>query len=386
MNNMIIRKINFVSVGLVVLTAYLFSCCVRPPKFQTTEEQEPQHSQTVNFYVENSGSMRGYFTGNSQIKDIIKEYYDRIHERQEEGDTITLNYINTQIEASPCSIKDYLLNCQGKCTASYTKIDDILSMAMEGINDSTVNIVISDYCFTSDDSSFPMAQSGITEIFTKRLKTDKRLSVIIVKYMSDFKGKYYPGGIACNKPLPFYIWIFGNEKQVKKIVNAPIKSQNYGILILQSCQDVVFNIITPKARMVDGNAIVVKEWAKDRNRDITKYSVTVELDLSKVILPKKSICNTNNYSIAGGYTIESIEEKENDVYSFNISTGKPSPGTISFAYIQQDLPEWVEKSNYEGIGIPVDSTTLGVKYLIGGVYDAYHNMSNKLFETIITLK
>lgn len=373
-------------IGLVALTAYLSSCCGRPPKYQTTEEQEPQHSQIVNFYVENSGSMRGYFTGNSQIKDIIKEYYDRIHERQEERDTISLNFINTQIEVSSCSIKDFLLNCKDKCTASYTKIDDILTMAMEGINDSTSNIVVSDYCFTSNDSSFPMAQSGITEIFTKRLKTDKRLAVVIVKYMSDFNGKYYPGGIACNKPLPFYIWIFGNEKQVKKIFNAPVKSHNCGTLILQPCQNVMFNIITQKARMVNGNAIVVKEWKKERNRDTTKYSVTLELDLSKVILPKESICNTNNYSITESYTIESIEEKENDVYSFNISTSKPSPGTVSIAYIQQEMPEWIEKSNYEGTGIPTDSTTLGVKYLIGGVYDAYQNMSNKLFETKITLK
>lgn len=330
--------------------------------------------------------MKGYFNGYTQIKDIIKEYYDRIDDGHIEGDTITLNYINTQIENSSDEIKEYLMTCQSKCTAAFTKIDEILSMAMNGINDSTVNIVISDYCFSSDNSSFPMAMSGITGLFSKRLKKDSTLSVAIIKYMSDFNGKYFPGGIPVKKPMPFYLWIFGNENQVKRIVNASIKSENCGILILQPSQNIKPTIITKKARMVEDNSIIVKEWDKDRNREATKYSTTIELNLSKIILAKEDICNTNNYSITDGYIIESIEDNKNDIYTYHISTNKPSPGILSIEYTLQELPEWVEKSNFIGTGVPKDSTTLGVKYLIGGVYDAYHNLSNKIFETKITLK
>ena len=362
-------------------------CCGgRPTKTIVVKQQEPQHCQIVNIYVENSGSMKGYFSGNSQIKDIIKDYYDRIDGSQNEGDTITLNYINTQIENSSEEITEYLSTCQSKCIAAYTKIDEILSMAMEGINDSTVNIVISDYCFESNNSSFPMAMSGITGLFSKRLKTDSNLSVAIIKYMSDFNGKYYPGGITNRKPMPFYLWIFGNEKQVKNIVTAPIKSPNCGVLILQPLQTIPPSIITKKARMVEDNSIIVKEWDKDRNRNATTYSTTIELNLSKIILSKEDICNINNYSITEGYWIESIKELKNDIYAYHVLTNKPSPGVISIEYILRELPEWVEKSNFTGAGIPKDSTTLGVKYLIGGVYDAYNNLSNKIFETKITLK
>lgn len=368
--------------------AFLFGLisCGRPPIEKIIEEQELQNCQTVNFYVENSGSMKGYFSGNSQIKDIIKDYYDRIDDSKNEGDTITLNYINTQIDNFPEGIKEYLMSCQSKCTAAYTKMDDILSKAMEGINDSTVNIVISDYCFASNNSSFPMAMSGITGLFSKRLKTDPNLSVAIIKYMSDFNGKYYPGGITNRKPMPFYLWIFGNEKQVKNIVTAPIKSQNCGMLILQPLQIISPSVITKKARMVKDNSIIVKEWDKDRNRKPITYSTTIELNLSKIILAKEDVCNTNNYSITEGYWIESIEEQNNNIYTYRVSTNKPSPGVISIEYTLKELPEWVEKSNFTGTGIPKDSTTLGVKYLIGGVYDAYHNLSNKLFETKVTLK
>ena len=389
MNDMISKRTILSRIAWVVtMTLILSSCesCWRPTQTKVVEEREPQYCQIVNFYVENSGSMKGYFSGNSQIKDIIKDYYDRIDDSQSEGDTITLNYINTQIENSPAEIKEYLMACQSKCTAAYSKIDDILQMAMEGINDSTVNIVISDYCFESDNSSFPMARSGITGLFSKRLKTDANLSVAIIKYMSDFYGKYFPGGIPTKKSMPFYLWIFGNERQVKRIVNAPIKSTNCGMLILQSSQNIVPTIVTKKARMVEDNSIIVKEWDKDRNRDATTYSTTIELDLSKIILTREEICNTDNYSVTSGYRIVSIEEKENGIYAYHVSTNKPALGVVSIEYTQQDLPEWVEKSNFTGAGVPKDSTTFGVKYLIGGVYDAYHNLSNKVFETKITLK
>ena len=381
----ILSRINW-GVALTVVLSLFESCC-RPTKTKAIEEpQEPRHCQIVNIYVENSGSMKGYFSGNSQIKDIIKDYYDRIDDSQSEGDTITLNYINTQIENSSEEIKEYLSTCQSKCIAAYTKIDDILSMAMEGINDSTVNIIISDYCFESNNSSFPMAMSGITGLFSKRLKTDSTLSVAVIKYMSDFNGKYYPGGITNRRPMPFYLWIFGNEKQVKNIVTAPIKSPNCGVLVLQPLQTIPPSIITKKARMVKDNSIIVKEWDKDRNRNATTYSTTIELNLSKIILTKEDICNTNYYSITEGYWIESIKEQKEDIYTYHVSTNKPSPGVISIEYTLKELPEWIEKSNFTGTGIPKDSTTLGVKYLIGGVYDAYHNLSNKLFETKITLK
>ena len=381
----IILSRNVWSVVLILLLS-LFESCGRSTKVKVIEEQEPQYCQTVNIYVENSGSMKGFFSGNSQIKDIIKDYYDRIDDYQSEGDTITLNFINTQIENSTAEIKEYLMTCQSKCTAAFSKIDDILLMAMEGINDSTVNIVISDYCFESDNSSFPMAMSGITGLFSKRLKTDANLSVAIIKYMSDFNGKYFPGGVPTKKSMPFYLWIFGNEKQVKRIVNAPIKSANYGMLILQPSQNIVPTIDTKKARMVEDNSIIVKEWDKDRNRDVTTYSTTIELDLSKIILTKEDIRDTSNYSVTHGYRIVSIEEKDNGVYVYRVSTNKPAPGIVSIEYRLQDLPEWVEKSNFTGTGVPQDSTTLGVKYLIGGVYDAYHNLSDKVFETKISLK
>lgn len=345
--------------------------------------------QTVNMYIESSGSMVGYFNGNSQIKEILKQYYDRISEDTDISDTVTLNFINQTVDEYHNDINNYLSDAARKCTASYTKIDEILSKVMGGVNDSTTNILISDYCFTSDNGSFQTAESGITKIFTENISKNKNLSVAMFKYISDFKGKYYPGGIKCNQPRPFYVWIFGNKRQIKNLIGLKIKNANCGTLSLQSQTEVPFVVKTNKARMFDKDgSIIVKEWEKDRNpvRDMVSYSFLIEADMSNLVLSSGDLLNKENYSLSSGYEIIDINNPSESIYDFVISTGKPSPGVISISYGIPELPEWVVKSNYEGSGIPSDSTTLGVKYLIEGVYDAFNKKGNKYFAIDVKLK
>lgn len=383
---------------LFLLSLFIFAecdgCGPRPVNMPPVlEEQENLAYQTVNMYIESSGSMVGYFNGNTQIKEILKQYYDRIAEDNNISDTITLNFINQSVEEYKNDIYSYLSVAASKCTASYTKLDEILSKVMADVNDSTTNILISDYCFTSNNGSFQTAESGITNIFTKCIAKNNNLSVSIFKYISDFKGKYYPGGIKCNQPRPFYVWIFGNKKQLKKLTCLNIKNANCGMLSLQSQTDVPFSIKrrkTDSARMFDEDgSIIVKEWNKDRNsvRGDVSYSLLIEADMSNIILSNEELLNSRNYSLSEGYEIVDISKQSESIYNYIISTSKPSPGKISLSYGIPELPEWVVKSNFEGNGIPSDSTTLGVKYLIEGVYDAFNNKSDNNYFTIdINLK
>ena len=109
--------------------------------------------------------------------------------------------------------------------------------------------------------------------------------------------------------------------------------------------------------------------------------------MSNIILSNEELLNSGNYSLSEGYEIIDISNNTESIYDYFISTSKPSPGNISLSYGIPELPEWVVKSNYEGSGIPSDSTTLGVKYLIEGVYDAYNNKRDNNYFTIdINLK
>lgn len=344
---------------------------------------------TYNFYIENSGSMMGYFSGNgtSDLETLISQYHDRLTEDDFEGDTVTLNYINTSIEPSNEDLFKYLKSAKSKCTESYTKIDEILKMAMKDVDDNKVNIVISDYSFESDFGNLMTAQSHITKLFTQQINTNKALSVAIIKYMVNFSGNYFPGRIPCKKAMPIYFWIFGNAQQVKKLSELRVKTNNCGVVLLQTEQTFDSEIKIKNARAVNNeNEIIVDQWEKDRYDQ--QYYANVTVDLSNTIIRDNDLMNKDSYQIESSsssiYNIESIIKNE-EYYTFRIQTDRPSPGRLSISY-PLILPQWVENYSFEGNGLPPDSATFGIKHLIGGVFDAYAQKSNKYFVFNITLK
>lgn len=398
------RSIHFILIGstfLLLLGIFSFGSCGRPDGNNngggctrqdsiTTQSKSAVDTPTkYNFFIENSGSMAGYFSGNrsSDLETIIQDYYDRlVSENEVAGDTITLNYINTQKVNFKGEIESYLSTAKAKCTEKYTKIDDILSMSMQNAKNDVVNIVISDYCFESNNGNYATAQSRIKRIFAQQLNNNSNMSVAILKYDAGFNGKYFPGGIACNKNMPVYFWIFGDANKVKKVLALSVKKQPLKRLLLQSSMSPKFSLHASSARAIAGNDIIVKELKKERHEEAYKFEVTV--DLSKSILNELELKSIGNYSLisstASTYSISSIKN-EGDKYTFEIKTSKPSPGSLTIKY-DLDLPQWVEESNFEGAGLPKSGTTSGIKYLIGGVYDAYINKSDSYFTISINLK
>ncbi len=77
----------------------------------------------------------------------------------------------------------------------------------------------------------------------------------------------------------------------------------------------------------------------------------------------------------------------NHIYSFNITTLKPSPGILELKY-SQEIPSWVSLSDFQGTGIPKPNQTLGIKALICGAYDAFNPPKGNsiIFSSSITIK
>lgn len=347
---------------------------------------------TINFFVENSGSMKGYFSGRStsDLETLINEYYDRLKESSK-VDTTTLSFINTQVEKTTDDISHFLRTVKSKCNAKYTKIDDILKMSMDAVDENNINIVISDYCFDSDTGNLAIAQSHITKLFTEYLNMNSDMSIAIIKYMVGFDGYYFPknGSIPCKRDMPVYFWIFGKAKQIKRITSLNLKTKSCGTLLLQIADAKTATIEMKNKRAIqhskDGDKIVVKHW--EAKRHSATYCASVLVDLTDMILNDSDLEDVNNYSIRSNsssrYWISSISKKDNK-HSFDICTDKPSPGEVDISFSLQ-LPNWIEKSNFEGNGLPSDSTTLGIKYLIGGAFDAYYNRSTTYFSFKINI-
>lgn len=374
------------SIGLfVLLILFLNSVCSCNPR-ETKDKEQTDFVETlsspitVNVYVENSGSMAGYCNVNnpSAIETLITDFYDRFDECSE-IENVSLNFINTSIVNSEVNIRQFTNSIKRRCIAQYTKLDEMLKMMMDSVTNDCVNILISDYVFTSNNGNLAIASSGITSLFSKQLES-KDLAVAIYKYMVDFKGKYYPGGLNCNKPLPLYVWVFGNKENVRKIVQLPFNSENCGTYFLQKASDAHFELKSKSSRMINDNKIDVSLWKEERDGDYYEFTFTTTLD--KVLLAKDDIIKSSKYKIQTNnstkFKIVDIQDLGNDNYDFIIRTkeSKPAPGKVTITY-PIVTPEWVTASNFEDRGIPTDSTTYGISYLINGVSKAFENTSKK---------
>lgn len=339
---------------------------------------------TYNIYVENSGSMAGYcnISNKSSLETLVNDYYQVLNS-QDGINGVTLNFINTSIERGSDDVNSFQNSIKGKCTATYTKIDDMLNMMMDSVASDRINLLFSDYVFTTNSGNLQMASNSITSMFTKQLK-DKDLAVVIYKYMVDFNGRYYPGGIPCSKPLPLYVWAFGNRENLRDLTRMPFTTNNCGVFFLQKSCDIDFEIKTGSARATDNckKTIFVSKWEKARREDY--YEFTVTANMKDILLTDEEILLTSNYNIhssnSSKYKIEKINKKDDDKYEYVIRTDgtAPAPGEIIINY-PINTPTWVELSNFEGNGIPADSTTYGVSYLINGVNKAFRDISKEKY-------
>lgn len=352
----------------------------------TTEVIIPDTVQyTYNFLIENSKSMKGFFYKKSQLEDVLKILYDRISENHE-NDTITLNSINRIILNYDKNITDYLNSAESFCEEKQTKLDEILTLAIDTLKENQVNLLISDFTFSSAQTSLEGAKSEITKIFTQRLNKDKDLSLAILQYNCDFKGTYYPGisgSFQCNQKIPVYIWVFGPNNIVKEIIELRnIKDPN--IMCLQNPISLEPEFEVKNKRMIDktDNSVRIKDWKSERNND--NYKLKFNVDLAGILAIPEYITDTNNYEITGPYKLESVEVTESQIYQYTITTDRPTPGII-YLNCKNNIPKWVSESNYSGTVLPPSGKTENIFPLIEGVYDAFNKDNNK-FSIKINIK
>ena len=303
-------------------------------------------------------------------------------------DSIQYYFINSSTQKINKPKEQFLNSIAKHCTANYTKLDDMLSLMMDSTDDDCINLLVSDYVFTTQTGNLATASSSITTLFSNKLK-EKDLAVAITKYMTNFNGKYYPGGLLCKKPLPLYVWAFGNKKNIQTFIELPLNSKNCGTFYLQKPSNPTYSIDAKNKRMIDSNNnVIVSKWNNERNKDY--YELKLKAKFSDILLVEDDILNKKNYMLESNttsqYMIYEINALENGYYEYVLRTKigyKPSPGRIVLKYPML-TPNWVENSNFEGSGIPSDSTTYGISSLINGVSKAYrhHTKDNQNYFAI----
>lgn len=334
-------------------------------------------------YIENSGSMDGYMCDGSQLKDAI---FDYVSDLSTCVDTTQLYYINNRVIPYHADLEQYIKTMnpitfqKAGGNRSNSDLSKMLSTVLDAMTDSTVSIFVSDCILdlpVSDAQRFlSTCQISIKNTINKGRKNIPLLGVEILKMKSDFNGKYFyqNGGseVLTNVKRPYYIWIFGNSNVLAKLNTEVLFKglEKYGYdNIISYC---------PKTSIpydITNRALI----SKTINPIKGDYNATIRADFCTTLQSEDVLLNLDNYSFNNqNLIIENIKpiiatERE---YSHFINITIPKGVNIAEDYLilkAPNMPSWVLESNDESgenVKGNLDKTT-GIKYLIGGVSDAY---------------
>ena len=297
-------------------------------------------------YIENSGSMDGYMCDGSQLKDAI---FDYVSDLSTCVDTTQLYYINNRVIPYHADLEQYIKTMnpitfqKAGGNRSNSDLSKMLSTVLDAMTDSTVSIFVSDCILdlpVSDAQRFlSTCQISIKNTINKGRKNIPLLGVEILKMKSDFNGKYFyqNGGseVLTNVKRPYYIWIFGNSNVLAKL----------------------------------NTEVLFKGLEKYGYDNIISYCPKTSIPYD---ITNRASFNNQNLIIENIKPIIATERE----YSHFINITIPKGVNIAEDYLilkAPNMPSWVLESNDESgenVKGNLDKTT-GIKYLIGGVSDAY---------------
>lgn len=333
----------------------------------------------IKAYVENSGSMNGYMCSGSEFKDALYSYLSSLNNY---ASLVKLNYINSVIIPLNVPLDNLVsqLNPQAFAAAggnfANSDFKQILADVVKSVDDRTVAVFVSDCILDmprgAAEDFLEITRTDVNNIFTAKLKKMPSLGVCIYQLESSFDGiYYYPKGGHQNYKgkRPYYIWLIGTQSNLaylqRNVTNDKIQHgvKNYASYSPE---------ISIPTKLYVGGKICNEQKLKIKSHGM--YSCKVLMDLSQSLQNEAFLENVDNYSSkSGNIVVEKIEKlpavKE---YSHLLSlTVANSAFSDELSLKAMGVAPWVEKFNGTSDGGVEQGKTFSIKYIIGGVSDAY---------------
>jgi hypothetical protein len=375
-----------------------------------TSVPKPLPKPVVNVYIENSGSMDGYIRGGTEFKDAVFGYLSDI-KVSDIVDTINLCYVNEIITKQVSVVdanSDILMSFAQKLNPSNFKngggnfstsdISDVIKSVLSKTTDKSVTILVTDGIFSPGkqraDNYFSIQQSGIKVSMAQHLKKYLTTAVIVYQLQSKFNGTYFnnvDAKIPINENRPFYIWVIGDVEQLcnirKNIEDDKLKERSAGQILniftaMNGNQAIRFAVKPGSGKFESSRKnpkTDIKNLKKDSRAGKVKFAVNV--DFSQLLLDESYLTNPANYENSSKYALE-IKPSTTKGYTHTLffTSDKVTKETVSIK-LKANLPKWIETSNDDSGVSAVKNKTYGIKYQLGGVYDAF-TFTNKYYTEI----
>lgn len=363
---------------------------------------------TVNIFIENSGSMMGYFNG----QDFQMEIGSLITGLQQANDVVKdvhFYYINKSIhkgsDKSDVFIRGLVSNANVGNQSS-TNIGELIEKVCDStyVKKNSVSILISDFIISpGSKNAASVSASEINKIsgVSNKLAENNYAVAFYRMLVSDFTGKYYDCDdkhkLLSKEKRPYFMMVVGDKDFIKmfqagiapKIINMSNNkaSTNHQCYFKLDSVNVKFKFPKGVNFHVCSNPLCIHEdkymLGKDKEGNEIKY-FTFNIETSKSfpkLLSASYLTNKNNYKLSDdNAVIEKISQK-NGKYNFQIKlkSSKKSKAikgtTLTLKLIIQN-PAWIEKYNIndcsEIFAEGNEEKTYGLEYVTRGMFSTFH--------------
>ena len=373
---------------------------------------------TIKVFVENSGSMDGYVKGATDFENAVYSYLSdlQLADLGVKNDSISsknsmeLYYINSKVLPFAPDVKAFInaleptVFRQRGGNRGMSDMSEIIDTILAQTEDNDVSVFVSDCIFSpgnqyrvrdNADEYIVAQQIGIKSHIVEKLAKNPDFSIVVMRLTSQFNGIYYnkfDERQQINNERPFYMWLMGDRAYLKTILDEVALTQIKGkgvqnlFMISKPVSAVPYNISLPqpgngKYEIAKSEQNAITNAKTDGKGGNSRFQVGISVDFSNILLPDEYLMNPDNYVVSNkayGVEITKYSGPNQGRYTHTIKLNLLQPvlskGTVKIS-LKNTLPQWINDYTDES-GLDIHSVgamekTYGLKYLLGGVYDAY---------------
>ena len=373
---------------------------------------------TIKVFVENSGSMDGYVKGATDFENAVYSYLSdlQLADLGVKNDSISsknsmeLYYINSKVLPFAPDVKAFInaleptVFRQRGGNRGTSDMSEIIDTILAQTEDNDVSVFVSDCIFSpgnqyrvrdNADEYIVAQQIGIKSHIVEKLAKKPDFSIVVMRLTSQFNGIYYnkfDERQQINNERPFYMWLMGDRAYLKTILDEVALTQIKGkgvqnlFMISKPVSAVPYNISLPqpgngKYEIAKSEQNAITNAKTDGKGGNSRFQVGISVDFSNILLPDEYLMNPDNYVVSNkayGVEITKYSGPNQGRYTHTIKLNLLQPvlskGTVKIS-LKNTLPQWINDYTDES-GLDIHSVgamekTYGLKYLLGGVYDAY---------------
>ena len=364
----------------------------------------------VRIYMENSGSMNGYVTTNSQFMNALGHLITKADGFYK---GTRLDFINQDIHhTTMCDDLDNFvlqLNPQSMQVGntSSTDINKIFKMILEHTSKDTVSVLVSDCMYDVENvgSLLSAAANSTTGTFMKAIRQARdaksEFATIIMQCMSEFSGNYYEGGqaIPCHGERPYYVIVMGNLQQVMDFNrHMELEDTSTGLPGMKHkymlSSEPTWLLDPSTARIYSSNFNnAIRIQAHHDGLNVRKLTVDHEqsnlnfalgLGIEQLFSDRSYLLDRDNYDVSPAqYKVTDVNDNakvtECDYFKHPITVqvvalGQQFSPNLTLR-LKNQIPAWVKECSYnERSGmLPPSHQSYAIYEMVEGIYSAFYN-------------